>query len=97
MFDSVDGCDMCEIFDSICHECFRDRWLALGVWDSLDDGRILVYQDAHSRVVWNTSATFNVFSRYGIETDVFTHYGINSMADASMVAGAWLEGSMQHA
>ena len=68
---------------------------SIDVWSSLDDGRVLVYRDADLVVLWNTSATFNVFTVAGLELDVFTHYGINSMADASMVAGAWVVGSLQ--
>lgn len=41
-------------------------------------------------VVWNKSATFNVYL-FGKEVDVFTNYNVKSVDEARDVIGDWLK------
>lgn len=57
----------------------------------LNTGDVIAYADGDGIVItWNGSATFNAYAD-GVEFDVFTAYGIDTIADAIAAAQSHID------
>lgn len=57
----------------------------------LQAGDVCVHADAHFKVIWNGSATFNVYDHVDNNIDVFTVYGITNSSDAIWEAKEYID------
>jgi hypothetical protein len=55
------------------------------------EGDFIAYSDNDIFIVWNGSATFNVYDCDGWEIDVFTNYNIDDYEDAQGHAYDWAD------
>lgn len=58
---------------------------------NLQTGDVCVFADDMFKVIWNGSATFNVFDDSDTEIDVFTVNDVNNSSDAIWHARDWID------
>lgn len=58
---------------------------------NLQAGDVCVFANTDFKVIWNGSATFNVFDNTDTEVDVFTVNGVANSSDAIWHAREWID------